>query len=253
AEAEAQNVRGSEDSDWSSKWHSEERVDEAVGTGSSTDSTSPEDNRWARNTTSDEAPVAEDESVTITASTAESDTTTTLGGGDAETGWATSLDDVEMDEVAQESETIIPAPDAVSTSSAGESSITGDESVSAADWDSPIAVDPSAPDTGEEQDPRERATTLIEELRALVWKIGEEEPSGDNDIVTIANNLRSVRGETADFSDLREVIEAVGMNPRDIDSLRDLGLQADRLQALLDSHASLTTALDEAIRSLQQN
>ncbi|HEV2072984.1 MAG TPA: zinc ribbon domain-containing protein, partial [Thermomicrobiales bacterium] len=47
AEAEAQNVRGSEDSDWSSKWHSEERVDEAVGTGSSTDSTSPEDNRWA--------------------------------------------------------------------------------------------------------------------------------------------------------------------------------------------------------------
>ncbi len=252
-EAGAQDVRASEESDWSSKWHSEERVDEAAGAGSSTDSTPPEDNRWAWNTTRDEAPAAEDESVRITASTAKSDSTTALGGGDTETGWATSPVDVEMDEVAQESETIIPAPDAIGLSEAGESGITGDERVSAADWDSAIAVDPAAPGTGEEQDPRERTTALLDELRVLVWKIGEEEPSGDNDIVTIANSLRSVRGATADFSDLREVVEAVRMNPRDIDALRDLSLQADRLQALLESHASLTSALDEAIRSLQQS
>jgi hypothetical protein len=252
-EAEAQGVRVSEESDWSSKWHSDERVDDAADAGSSPDSTPSEDNRWAWNTTNDEAPAAVEESVTFTASATERDTIRASGGGDTETGWTPSLVDVEMDEVAQESETIVPAPDAIGLSEAGESGITGDERVSAADWDSAIAVDPSAPDSGEEQDPRERATTLLDELRALVWKIGEEEPAGDNDIITIANNLRSVRGETADFSDLREVIGAVRENPRDIDALRDLGLQADRLQALLDSHASLTSALDEAIRTLQQS
>jgi len=82
----------------------------------------------------------------------------------------------------------------------------------------------------------------------LIWKIGEDESSSTDDHQNIISNMKRVRGATSDFSDLERVIVAVQENPRDIDALRDLGQQADRLQALLDSHAALTAAMEDAIR-----
>lgn len=102
--------------------------------------------------------------------------------------------------------------------------------------------------TGE---PRERASALVDELRGLIWKIGEDETSNSGDNASIVSDLTNVRGATGDFSDLRSSIDAVRDNPRDIDALRDLGQQADRLQALLDSHSRLTSSLDDAIRKLR--
>lgn len=98
-------------------------------------------------------------------------------------------------------------------------------------------------------DARQQATVLIDELRGLIWKIGEDESASDG--ASGINALRHVRGETPNFSDLRGVIEAVREDPRDIDALRDLGRQAGRLQELLESHDRLTSALDDAIRTMR--
>lgn len=251
-EADSQGVPGSEESDWSSKWRSSGTVDEeAADAGGDSDSTFPDHNRWSWSTTSEETAATEDESVTITASTTENETATTAHDQDAGSSWTTSLDDVEIDEVSQESETIIPAPDTASLSEAGESNVPSDASVSVDNRDSAITAGRSVAAPGDEPDPREQASALLEELRVLVWRIGENEPSGERDIDATIDNMRRARGETGDFSDLWQVIEAVRENPRDIDALRDLGMHAHRLQALLESHASLTRALDDAIRTLR--
>lgn len=142
----------------------------------------------------------------------------------------------EIDPTPQESETIEP-----SMSSLGSPAVDSDDSV---------IVVPSA--TGADAtDPRERASALVDELRGLIWKIGEEESSGTGDQASIISDLTSVRGETGDFSDLRSAIDAVRDSPRDVEALRELGQQADRLQALLDSHVRLTSSLDETIRKLR--
>lgn len=103
---------------------------------------------------------------------------------------------------------------------------------------------------GGDEGARQRASTLVDELRGLIWTIGVDETPGAGHKNTIQNMSR-VRGETGDFSDLASVIEAVRENPRDIDALRDLGDKAGRLQELLDSHGKLSSALDEGIRDMR--
>lgn len=125
--------------------------------------------------------------------------------------------------------------------------LSGDENISAGGPDSGIA----AGRPSDETDARQRATVLVEELRELVWRIGEQEPSRAGDTTDIRNELNAARRQVADFSDLEGVIAAVRESPRDVDALRELGARAGRLEDLLESHGRLTAALDDAIRKLQ--
>lgn len=166
--------------------------------------------------------------------------------------WSTpkSTDD-KLEEVATESKTILPGTDAAGFSGAGEvDALSGDESISGdhPTWESPIAVSTEAADEAAfAEDSRSRATALIDELRGLIWQIDEDE-GATGDTPTIVSKLKRARGATSDFSDLERVIGAVKEHPRDIDALRDLGQQADRLQELLDSHTTLTAVIEDAIR-----
>jgi hypothetical protein len=189
---------------------SEETPGESADTTATEEPTFPERDVWSWGAPTDEAESPEEESVTIT----------------------TSSTDDDMDEIPTESETISPQPNLTG--------VTADTQVSGATQGA-IAGD---------DDARARATALVDELRGLIWKIGENETSLPDQSAnqTIISNMKRVRGETSDFSDLRGVIEAVRDSPRDIDALRNLGQHADRLQALLDSHAALTGALEDAIR-----
>lgn len=242
AEADTWEAVARDRSDWSSKWSSGETADEETAeTGSDANVTFSDYERPSWDTRSEETAGSEDDSVRFTASSPEQETSATANGGATVPSWTSSFDR-ETDAVVHESETIVPE---FGTTGATEDNCPGD-GISVDDRDSRVTPEPD-----NEREPREQANTLLEELRALIWKIGEDEPSGTSDTATIINNMRRVRGETGDFSDLREVIEVVRENPRDIDALRDLGLQADRLQALLDSHARLTSALDDAIRDLR--
>lgn len=167
--------------------------------------------------------------------------------GDASaSSWPTPpADDDKTDEVATESETIVPGTDAAGFSGAGEvDALSGDESITA----DPRSWEPSNAETKDaSDDARSRATALIDQLRALIWQI-DVDASATRDNPTIVSNLRRARGVTRDFSDLEGVIGNVKEHPRDIDALRDLGQQADRLQELLDSHTTLTAVIEDAIR-----
>lgn len=125
--------------------------------------------------------------------------------------------------------------------------LSGDENIEIGGPDSGIA----AGRPSDQADARQRATTLVEELRELIWKIGEQTPASTGDTTDIRNALSAARGHVSDFSDLEGVITAVCESPRDIDALRELGGQAPRLEELLVSHSRLTAALDDAIRNLQ--
>ncbi len=160
------------------------------------------------------------------------------------------------DVVAVESATI--ADEAESTSTTDNAGFTegganevdylsGDENIDVGGPDSGIA----AGRPSDQSDARQRATTLVEELRELIWKIGEQAPASTGDTTDIRNALSTARGHVSDFSDLEGVISAVRESPRDIDALRELGSQAPRLEELLESHSRLTAALDDAIRQLQ--
>jgi hypothetical protein len=118
-------------------------------------------------------------------------------------------------------------------------------------WQVPVTAGESAGSTERLVETRERASALLDELRSLVWSIGEATPAEAGDVTDLRNLLSNVRGQTPDFSDLEGTIAAVRESPKDIDALRELGNQAERLESLLQSHARLTSALDDAIRKMQ--
>ncbi|HWV22721.1 MAG TPA: hypothetical protein VNZ58_00895, partial [Thermomicrobiales bacterium] len=145
------------------------------------------------------------------------------------TATAASTWETDTDDTVTESETI--APDA------------SDIWATIGDEETP----PAATGDEEDNDARERASELLEELRGLIWQIGTETQTEPNE-EAIVQHIRRARGETGDFTDLDPVIAAVRDNPRDIDALRELGLKADRLQELLTSHQRLVRALESALR-----
>ncbi len=165
---------------------------------------------------------------------------------DANTGEVVA---VESATIADESEST-SATDSAGFTEGGADEVdylSGDENIAVGGPDSGIA----AGRPSDQSDARQRATTLVEELRELIWKIGEQSPATTGDTTDIRNALNAARGHISDFSDLEGVITAVRENPRDIDALRELGNQAPRLEELLESHSRLTTALDDAIHNLQ--
>lgn len=96
-------------------------------------------------------------------------------------------------------------------------------------------------------DPRQHASELLDQLRALVWQLGNDHPAGTDEQTTI-QTISRVRGETSDFADLESVIDSARENPRDIDALRELGEKAGRLHELLESHKRLVRTLEDALR-----
>jgi hypothetical protein len=176
--------------------------------------------------------------------------------------YASSGNTTSDDEVV-ESATIAPAESGIAAADPGLSAtdaagfsggaarevdyLSGDESSA---MDGPgFGIATSTP--ADQTDVRERATTLVDELRGLIWKIGEAESNGEGDTRDALHGLTAARGKAADFSDLESVIAAVRESPKDVDALRELGKQAQRLESLLDSHASLIGAVDDAIRKLR--
>lgn len=168
------------------------------------------------------------------------------------TGEAATSDEVAVVESATIADETTPASatDDAGLSEGGANEVddlSGDENIAAGGPDSGIA----AGRPSDQSDTRQRATTLVDELRELIWTIGEQAPVSADDATDIRNALSAARGHVSDFSDLEGVITAVRESPRDIDALRELGNQAPRLEELLESHGRLTAALDDAIRKLQ--
>lgn len=168
------------------------------------------------------------------------------------------VDEKEGEVIAVESETVTASDEpatATTTDAAGFTEggdhevdyLSGDENIAAGGPDSGIA----AGRPSDQSDARQRATTLVEELREMIWKIGEQEPVAAGDMTGIRNALSAARGHTPDFSDLERAISAVRESPRDIDALVQLGSHAARLEELLESHSRLTSALDDAISKLR--
>lgn len=116
--------------------------------------------------------------------------------------------------------------------------------------DNGSALERSKTGTGSEE-ARNRATELVDELRALIWKIGLDEETGGQDENLAVILLAGARGKTGDFGDISATLDTLEKDPRDIDTLRELGAKANRIRELLESHARLTGAIDEAIRELR--
>lgn len=132
----------------------------------------------------------------------------------------------------------------------------GDEEISATtDHEAPASASMSQPDVAPEapandSEARQRAATLVDELRNLIWQIGvTDKTDGDDNMAKIV--LAGARGRTGEFSDIRRTIEDLKKDPRDIDALRSLGAKSDRIEELLASHSRLIAAIDEAIDELR--
>lgn len=96
--------------------------------------------------------------------------------------------------------------------------------------------------------PIRRMEALVTELGELVSQLGGSDAA---DELGARIGLLGARAQKPNFSDVRQALEELRANPRDIDALRDFASQADRVAALLDDHARLTKAIDEAIDALR--
>lgn len=173
------------------------------------------------------------------------------------TSWTWGQPVAEEPETVTESETIVPA-----------ASITEEDAATAPDvatWDEPIAVAAAVATAGEagemdEDSARQRAATLLDELRALLPQIGASATvavaASETTIAAgsgVADELARVRDEAGDFSGLRRTLESARDYPRDVDTMLDLVNRADRLLALLDSHEALRQSVDDAISQLRSS
>jgi hypothetical protein len=108
-------------------------------------------------------------------------------------------------------------------------------------------------DEEEEEDTVAKAERLIGELRAVIPTLVRPRPAqpvAPGDSAAIADELTRA-AKAGNFDDLREALETVRDNPRDIDSMLKLSGQADRLLALLDDRNALATTADSAASQLR--
>lgn len=110
--------------------------------------------------------------------------------------------------------------------------------------EAPVIDDESSSPDLTPDDPRHRVLALITELQALVPKIAIADEG------TAAMTLTEASLKIADYADLREVINQVKENPRDIQALSELSGKVERIEALLEEHATLTDAIESALRDL---
>ncbi|MCO5228811.1 MAG: zinc ribbon domain-containing protein [Thermomicrobiales bacterium] len=155
---------------------------------------------------------------------------------DAENSWGTPQSTPETEseplvEPATESEVASAAVEVQLTDTAEEVGISTEVPAAAS-----LALTPD--------DPRHRVLELLTELQGLVPKIAIADEG------TAAMTLTEASLKTADYSDVREVISQVKENPRDIQALSELSGKVERIEALLEEHATLIDAIESALRNL---
>lgn len=133
------------------------------------------------------------------------------------------------------------APDAAGFHDGGSTEVdylSGDENIDVSGLDTPSL----AP-----QDARDRAISLVDELRRMVRLM----PGGGmQDTGAAAMALTEASLKVSDFGDVREAIAELQEDPRDIQALTNLARVADKIELLLDEHASLAASIETALTEL---
>lgn len=116
--------------------------------------------------------------------------------------------------------------------------LSGDENIEVSD--EPVPTLP--PDEA-----RVKAIALADELRRTIRMMGS---GGESDHGAAVMALTDASLHVGDFSDVRDVIAEVQSSPRDIQALNNLAGKVDRLETLLEEHASLVDTIERAITEL---
>lgn len=143
--------------------------------------------------------------------------------------------------VTEESHEEEPATDAAGFTDDGDDEVdylSGDENIEVSGAENPVLPPDEA---------RDRAISLVDELRRMVRMMGTGTPS---DPGAAAMALTEASLNAGDYADLREVIAELQDDPRDIQALANLAQKADKIEALLDEHQSLVASIDRAITEL---
>jgi hypothetical protein len=271
---EATTVEGTEDAPrdtaWTSRWPSMADDTDTASPPEATAETAPAEespaNRLA-DALDEEAATEQDTGEQLesretaeeasSAGTAETPASTENALAASTSGWSWGQTRVDEEEVATESETIVPTTADASAGLSDASDVEEGESITAVD-STALAEEAQAPETATDDNARQRATALLDELRALLPQIGgagvastiaDTGERGSN----VADELSHARDEAGEFSSLRRTLESARDNPRDVDTMLDLVNRADRLLALLDSHDALAGAVDDAITKLRNS
>lgn len=113
--------------------------------------------------------------------------------------------------------------------------------------DENIASSGTEPAKLEPNDARVRAIELVDELRRMVRMMPG---GGEQDRGAAAMALTEASLSIGDFGDVREVITELQEDPRDIQALSNLARKADKIELLLDEHASLAAAIESALKDM---
>ena len=116
--------------------------------------------------------------------------------------------------------------------------LSGDENIAVSGPSSP-KLDPN--------DARARAIELVDELRRMMRMMPG---GGQQDAGAAAMALTEASLNVSDFSDVREVLEELQENARDIQALSNLARKSDKIEMLLNEHASMAEAIETALREL---
>ena len=118
--------------------------------------------------------------------------------------------------------------------------LSGDENIEVSGQELPVL---------EPNDARTRAIELVDELRRMVRMM----PAGiERDPGAAAMALTEASLNVSDFADVREVLSELQDDPRDIQALSNLARKADKIELLLDEHASLVAAVESALREITE-
>ena len=144
---------------------------------------------------------------------------------------------------------VVAEPETITAGESAPEAASADEGFTAVD--TTAMVEPATGPSGES--PRQRASALLDELRALLPQIAAGDAGPESGVVAgeVADRLTTARNEAGDFTSLRRTLESARQNPRDVDTMLDLVNRADRLVALLDSYERLTGEIDEAVARLR--
>ncbi len=124
---------------------------------------------------------------------------------------------------------------------------------SSGDEETPDVAQQVDGDDEEEEDTVAKAERLIGELRAVIPALVRPRPVApvvSADSSALADQLASA-AQSENFDDLREALETMRDNPRDIDSMLKLSGQAERLLALLDDRNNLAKSAEDAASQLR--
>lgn len=252
---------------WDSIWHRSSDRDDDANDARSADTSAPEadtstpkqetqrvSDTW---TTRDESTSSNETDDREDASAGASTTTSYISEREATNDAGTESPTIEpmVDQDPEETSTTVRYTADESAADRDAAGFSDAKEIDALSGDENLTSEASAPVTSVQTtergpDVRQEASDLIEQLRELIWSIGSEPTEGDGKEAAL-QLLTAARGQAGDFSDLEGMITTVREQPRDIDALRSLAHEADRLDSLLENYKTLTNAVNDAIGKLQ--